>query len=87
MAATPSGKGYWLVASDGGIFTFGNAPFLGSKPTSASQPGIAGIALTPTGNGYWLATTAGTLQNHGDAEARPGTPALAVQIVGVAAVV
>jgi hypothetical protein len=26
MAATPDGKGYWLVASDGGIF-FGDAPF------------------------------------------------------------
>jgi len=23
MAATPSGAGYWLVASDGGIFAFG----------------------------------------------------------------
>ena len=27
MAATP-GKGYWLVASDGGIFTFGDAASL-----------------------------------------------------------
>ena len=30
MAATPSGTGYWLVAADGGIFTFGYAPFVGS---------------------------------------------------------
>ncbi len=30
MAATPSGKGYWLVASDGGIFAFGDAKFFGS---------------------------------------------------------
>ena len=30
MASTPDGAGYWLVASDGGIFTFGDAPFLGS---------------------------------------------------------
>ncbi len=30
MAATPDGRGYWLVASDGGIFTFGDAPFYGS---------------------------------------------------------
>ena len=29
MAATPTGKGYWLVASDGGIFTFGDAHFYG----------------------------------------------------------
>ena len=27
MAATPDGKGYWLVASDGGIFSYGDAQF------------------------------------------------------------
>jgi len=26
--ATPDGKGYWLVASDGGVFAFGDARFL-----------------------------------------------------------
>ena len=30
MAATPDGRGYWLVASDGGVFAFGDAPFFGS---------------------------------------------------------
>jgi hypothetical protein len=30
MAATADGSGYWEVASDGGIFTFGDAPFVGS---------------------------------------------------------
>ena len=30
MAATPDGKGYWLVASDGGIFNYGDAVFYGS---------------------------------------------------------
>ncbi|HET9690195.1 MAG TPA: hypothetical protein VFP61_03525, partial [Acidimicrobiales bacterium] len=30
IAATPSGRGYWLVASDGGIFAFGDAKFHGS---------------------------------------------------------
>jgi hypothetical protein len=30
MAATPDGNGYWLVASDGGIFSFGDARFHGS---------------------------------------------------------
>ena len=29
-AATPDGKGYWLVASDGGIFNYGDAGFYGS---------------------------------------------------------
>ncbi|HEY7916735.1 MAG TPA: hypothetical protein VIC86_07090, partial [Acidimicrobiales bacterium] len=30
MDQTASGKGYWLVAADGGIFTFGDAQFYGS---------------------------------------------------------
>ena len=30
MAAGPAGVGYWLVASDGGIFSFGSAKFHGS---------------------------------------------------------
>ena len=29
-AATPTGGGYWLFASDGGVFSFGDAAFLGS---------------------------------------------------------
>ena len=30
MTSTPTGRGYWLVAADGGIFTFGDAAFHGS---------------------------------------------------------
>jgi hypothetical protein len=30
MMATPDRAGYWLVASDGGVFTFGDATFEGS---------------------------------------------------------
>jgi hypothetical protein len=30
MALTRDGKGYWLVAIDGGIFAFGDARFHGS---------------------------------------------------------
>ena len=30
MAATSDGKGYWLGASDGGIFNYGDAVFYGS---------------------------------------------------------
>ena len=39
MAATADGHGYWLVAADGGIFAFGDAPFLGSMGgTSLNDP-------------------------------------------------
>ena len=30
MVSTQDGKGYWLVASDGGRFSFGNAAFFGA---------------------------------------------------------
>ena len=36
MAATPTGKGYWFVASDGGMFVFGDAKFYGSPAKSAA---------------------------------------------------
>ena len=47
------GKGYWVVASDGGIFTFGDAGFHGSA-AGRSKAQIIGIAITPDGGGYWL---------------------------------
>ena len=30
MAAMPDGGGYWFSAADGGLFNYGDAPFLGS---------------------------------------------------------
>jgi hypothetical protein len=30
MEPTPSGKGYWLLGADGGVFTFGDAGFYGA---------------------------------------------------------
>jgi beta-lactamase class A len=54
MAATPTGHGYWLVAADGGIFTFGDAPFHGSAGNLHLGQPVVGMAATPTGNGYWL---------------------------------
>jgi hypothetical protein len=32
IAPAPSGNGYWLVGSDGGIFSFGSATYQGSLP-------------------------------------------------------
>ena len=45
MASTPDGGGYWLVASDGGIFTFGDAPFYGSLGGSGKT--VLGVVVTP----------------------------------------
>ena len=54
MAATPSGHGYWLVASDGGMFTFGDAHFYGSTGAMHLNRPISGMARSASGRGYWL---------------------------------
>ncbi len=46
--------GYWLVASDGGVFDFGNAGFYGSTGGVRLNEPVVGMASTPSGNGYWL---------------------------------
>jgi glucose/arabinose dehydrogenase len=67
MAATPSGKGYWLVASDGGIFNYGDAGFFGSRGGQRLNAPIVGMAATPSGRGYWLVASDGGIFNYGDA--------------------
>ena len=54
MAATADGGGYWLVASDGGIFTYGDAQFWGSTGGIHLSEPIVAMTPTPDGNGYWL---------------------------------
>ena len=66
MAATPSGDGYWLVASDGGIFTFGDAEFFGSAGATGVSD-VIGMARTPNGAGYWIATRSGQVFGYGEA--------------------
>jgi hypothetical protein len=44
MAATPTGKGYWLAASDGGVFTFGDAVFSGSAAGLPLRRPVVGFA-------------------------------------------
>ena len=46
MAATAGRWGYWLVASDGGIFTFGDARFHGSPAAIHLNQPIVGMAAT-----------------------------------------
>ncbi|NNN12667.1 MAG: hypothetical protein HKL81_02815, partial [Acidimicrobiaceae bacterium] len=54
MASTPDGKGYWLVASDGGIFSFGDATFYGSEGSAPLNSPVIGILSPKSGGGYWM---------------------------------
>jgi len=52
MAATPDGMGYWLVASDGGVFSLGDTRFFGSLSNIHLNGPVVGTAavleLTPS---------------------------------------
>ncbi len=67
MAATPDGGGYWEVASDGGIFAFGDAVFSGSRGGSPLSAPIVSMAATPSGHGYWEVGSDGGVFAFGDA--------------------
>src|SRR5581483_11022780 len=44
---TSTGAGYWLVAADGGIFSFGDATFFGSTGAVKLNKAIVGMAAAP----------------------------------------
>jgi len=47
IAANPDGEGYWLAAADGGVFSFGTAPFEGSMGGQRLEAPVVGIAANP----------------------------------------
>ncbi len=84
MAATPRGQGSWLVASDGGVFTFGDARFLGSTGGMELRRPVVGMKATRSGRGYWLASEEGSIFAYGDAEPLGSTGGNALQAPAVA---
>jgi N-acetylmuramoyl-L-alanine amidase len=87
VAATPDGGGYWLAASDGGIFSYGDAHFYGSTGSLHLNAPIVGMAAAPGGGGYWLVASDGGIFSYGDAtfEGSAGSLHLNAPVVGMAA--
>ena len=63
----PVGKGYWLVAKDGGVFSFGDANFYGSMGGKTLNAPVVGLASGAGGAGYWLVAADGGVFSFGDA--------------------
>lgn len=65
---TPSGNGYWVVASTGGVFSFGDAQFFGSMGGKPLNAPISDAAVHPSGQGYWLLGADGGVFAFGQAQ-------------------
>ena len=79
--------GYWLVASDGGIFTFGDAGFFGSIPGLGFAPAgtgaakelnapIVGMVPSSDGGGYFMVGSDGGVFAFGDAKFEGSCPGI-----------
>lgn len=69
FASTPTGAGYIVVGTDGGVFTFGDAMYFGSLPEIGVVPNspIVAAAVSPSGGGYTLVGSDGGVYTFGDA--------------------
>src|ERR1700677_1339300 len=78
----PSGRGYWLVGSDGGIFSFGQAQFYGSTGSLHLQRPVVGIVPTANHGGYWLDASDGGVFSYGDTQFYGSVPGLGLHPAG-----
>ena len=79
-------NGYLTVASDGGIFAFGQ-DFCGSTGSIALNKPVVGMAAVPGQGGYWLVASDGGVFSYGDAGFYGSTGSLTLNapVVGMAA--
>ncbi len=89
VGVVPSGdrQGYWMVASDGGIFSYGDARFYGSTGNIRLNRPVVGLAPSRDQRGYWLVASDGGVFSFGDAVFHGSTGNLTLNkpIVGMAA--
>jgi len=78
----PSQRGYWLVGSDGGIFSFGQAQFYGSTGSLHLQRPVVGIVPTADHGGYWLDASDGGVFAYGDTQFYGSIPGLGLHPAG-----
>jgi len=80
----PLAAGYWVISTDGGVFSFGGAGFFGSAAPAMIAPAV-GLASTPTGKGYWVTGLDGEVMTFGDAGFfGAGVGSSAAPVVGLA---
>lgn len=79
-------EGYWMVGSDGGVFSYGYLDFYGSLAGVALTQPIVGMTASSTSNGYWLASADGGVFAFGDAQYYGSLPGLGVTVTNIVAI-
>jgi hypothetical protein len=93
VAASPDGRGYFVVTADGAVSAFGDAQSFGDLPSSGVRVSdIVSIVATADGKGYWLLGADGQVYTFGDAQFQGdllhipgGKPVYVNDIVGMVA--
>jgi hypothetical protein len=70
----PNNAGYWLIAGDGSVYGFANAPYLGGA-RGLLRDVVTSLATTPDGEGYFVFSRSGDVAAMGDAPKGLGSPA------------
>jgi outer membrane protein assembly factor BamB len=82
----PPSQGYWTVASDGGVFSYGTAGFHGSTGGTRLNAPVVSMAAAPGGAGYWLVASDGGVFTFGPGyHGSKGGQPLNAPVVGMAA--
>ena len=87
IASSPTGNGFFMTSSNGGVEGCGDAVPLGGLDTTTLNAPVVGIAATPDGRGYWLVASDGGVFSFGDAQfhGSMGGTHLNAPVVGIAA--
>jgi RHS repeat-associated protein len=74
IAGTSDSKGYWMATSGGGVYSFGDAGYAGSRATGGFTGSIVAIVADPGTAGYWLVSSLGQVFGYGGAGYYGGSP-------------
>ena len=88
FASSPTGKGFFVTASNGGVMGCGDAVPFGGLATQPLNAPVIGLAATPDGKGYWLVSGDGGVFSFGDAQfygSMGAAPLSTPPVVGIAA--
>jgi hypothetical protein len=86
IEAHPTQHGYWILARDGGVFTYGAARFYGSTGGMRLNRPVVSMAADRSVDGYWLVAVDGGVFTFGAARFYGSTGSIALNepIVGMA---